>query len=559
MNTPTTYAPPGFAAPIALDLSRNEGRAPRGLALPPDLLAAADLARYPDMEALRAAFACRHGVDTDAVLVTAGADDALLRLCLLTLRSGGEAIVPAPTFEMIDRYVAMAGGALRTVAWPEGPFPTTAVLAAANARTAVVFVVSPNNPTGAVATADDLQQLATALPQAVIVLDAAYAEFASEDLTAPALRHANVVVVRTMSKAYGMAGLRVGYALGSPAVIARLRAFGNPLPVAGVAARVALQRLVTGDADLADHVTAVRAERRELAALLQHLGASPASPAEGNFVLVRGVDAAWLVAAAASLGVALRAFPDRAELRDAVRIGLPGDPAAFASLRRVLRAALAPEALLFDVDGVLVDVARSYRQAIVSTARGFGAAVDERDVAAAKARGHANDDWALTHALIASCGITVTLAEVVERFERCYRTLRETETALVTPAMLREWGKRFRLAAVTGRPRADAEHALARFGFAGCFDAVVVREDAPLKPDPAPVRLALQRLAVQSAWMLGDTVDDIAAARAAGVVPIGVVAPGGDPAEATATLRDAGAARVLTHTLDLDLLLRTNP
>ena len=559
MNPPTTYAPPAFAAPIGLDLSRNEGRPPRDLVLPPDLGAAADLARYPDLAALRDAFAQRHGVEADTVLVTAGADDALLRLCLLALRGGGEAIVPVPTFEMIDRYVAMAGGTLCPVAWPEGAFPTAAVLAAANARTALVFVVSPNNPTGAVASVDDLRRLATALPGVLLVLDAAYAEFADEDLTGAALQHANVVVVRTLSKAWGLASLRVGCALGAPAVIARLRAFGNPLPVAGLAARVALQRLATGDADLADHVASVRDERRELAVLLQRLGARPASPAEGNFVLARGVDAPWLAAAAASLGVALRAFPDRELLRDAVRIGLPGEPVAFAALCRVLRAALAPEALLFDVDGVLVDVARSYRQAIVTTARGFGAAVDERDVAAAKARGHANDDWALTHALVAARGIAVTLAEVVERFERCYRTLRDTETALVTPAMLRAWGKRFRLAAVTGRPRADAAHALTRFGFDGCFDAVVVREDAPLKPDPAPVRLALQRLAVQSAWMLGDTVDDIAAARAAGVVPIGVVAPGSDPAAAVATLRGAGAARVLARTLDLDQLLRTNP
>ncbi|MCU0862333.1 MAG: aminotransferase class I/II-fold pyridoxal phosphate-dependent enzyme [Planctomycetes bacterium] len=559
MNTPTTYAPPAFAAPITLDLSRNEGRAPRGLELPDGLFAAAELARYPDVAPLREAFARRHGVAVDAVLVTAGADDALLRLCLLALRGGGEAVVPQPTFEMIDRYVAMVGGTLQAVPWPDGEFPIEAVLAAANERTAMVFVVSPNNPTGAVATVDDLRRLATALPQALVVLDAAYAEFADEDLCATARQFANVVVVRTLSKAWGLAGLRIGCAIGTPALMARLRAFGNPLPVAGVAARVALQRLATGDADLADHVAAVRRERCELAVELQCLGARPAAPAQGNFVLARGVDAPWLVAAAASLGIALRAFPDREQLRDAVRIGLPGDPVAFARLCAVLRAALAPEALLFDVDGVLVDVSRSYRQAIVATARGFGAGIDDGDVAAAKARGNANDDWAVTHALVAARGITVTRAEVIERFERHYQALRAAETALVTPALLQRWGRRCKLAAVTGRPRADAEHALARFGFAACFDAVVVREDAPLKPDPAPVRLALERLGVQSAWMLGDTVDDLAAARAAGVVPIGVIAPGPAPTAAFSTLHGAGAARVLACTQDLDQLLSLDP
>ncbi|MFN9275803.1 MAG: HAD family hydrolase, partial [Planctomycetota bacterium] len=77
-----------------------------------------------------------------------------------------------------------------------------------------------------------------------------------------------------------------------------------------------------------------------------------------------------------------------------------------------------------------------------------------------------------------------------------------------------------------------------------------------LKPDPAPVRLALRRLGVDGGWMLGDTVDDVAAARAAGVVPIGVVAPGDDQERAQATLAGAGAARVLLRAEELGGLLR---
>jgi phosphoglycolate phosphatase-like HAD superfamily hydrolase len=112
------------------------------------------------------------------------------------------------------------------------------------------------------------------------------------------------------------------------------------------------------------------------------------------------------------------------------------------------------------------------------------------------------------------------------------------------------------VAVVTGRPRSDAERFLADHGLTDTVATVVCMEDAPAKPDPAPVRLALDRLGVRTAWMVGDTVDDLRSARAARVLPIGVPAPGDDPAAAAATLRSAGAARILGSVTDLLEVLR---
>jgi phosphoglycolate phosphatase len=111
------------------------------------------------------------------------------------------------------------------------------------------------------------------------------------------------------------------------------------------------------------------------------------------------------------------------------------------------------------------------------------------------------------------------------------------------------------LAIVTGRPRADALRFLEQFDLLDVFGALVCREDAPLKPDPAPVRAALERLGVRRAWMLGDTRDDLEAARGAGVLPIGVVAAGMDPTHTRLDLERAGAACVLERVNDLEELL----
>src|SRR5438309_659674 len=115
--------------------------------------------------------------------------------------------------------------------------------------------------------------------------------------------------------------------------------------------------------------------------------------------------------------------------------------------------------------------------------------------------------------------------------------------------------KRLPLAVVTGRPRKEARWFLERTEIADLFRAVVCMEDAARKPDPEPVRLALERLGVRRAWMVGNTPDDIRAAAGAGVVPLGVVAPGDDLTATAAALTDAGAARVLDRVADLEELL----
>ncbi len=223
--------PPGA---IALKLDGNEGSLP-ALDLMVDALRGGGpelLRRYPDATALEAALGRRWGVQPARVLVTAGADEAIDRCCRAFLPAGATMLVAEPSFEMLDRYAALAGGELVAVPWAPGPFPTAAMLERLDERTALIAIVSPNNPTGEVATIEDVRRLAGAAPGALVLLDHAYVEYADEDLTAPALTLPNVVVTRTFSKARGLAGCRVGFALGAPAVIAALRAAGGPYPVA---------------------------------------------------------------------------------------------------------------------------------------------------------------------------------------------------------------------------------------------------------------------------------------------------------------------------------------
>ena len=556
------YQVPRHPAPIDLDLRGNEGAVPD-----PDLWPATldpeVLRRYPDPSGVQARLAARFGVRPDRVLVTAGGDDGLDRLCRAVLEPGRTAVLPAPGFEMTRRYARLAGAEVVAVPWPGAAFPVDAVVAACGPDTGLVAVTSPNNPTGAVISRDGLERVCAAARAvgAVVLVDLAYVEFADDDLTPAALAHDHVVVLRTLSKAAGLAGLRVGCMLGHPTVLGWMKAAGAPYAVASPSLAVAARSLDAGDAAMARFVEDVRAGRARIAAALRAAGCAVV-PSQANFVFARRSQVGWMADGLAGLGVGVRTFAGQPDLADAVRVACPPSAAGVDRFCAALSAVTAPQALLLDLDGVLADVSGSYRAAIIAAAADLGVTVTPADITAAKAAGDANNDWVVTQRLLAVGGVSAPLDAVTAAFERHYQGspdqpgLHTTERLIGAPDRLARLAARLPVAIVTGRPRADARRFLDQHGLSPHLSALVCMEDGPPKPDPAPVRAALEALGVQRAWMVGDTPDDLRAARAAGVVPLGVRAPGEPDA---APLWAAGAARVLDSLADLDALLDALP
>src|SRR6059058_358497 len=338
------YPRPTAPGSALLRLDSNEGVLP-----PRELLAGlagADpelLRRYPEVSELEAALAARLAVAPERVIVTAGADEAIDRACRAFLEPTRTLVLPDPCFDMFDRCAALAGGTLERVAWRDGPFPLDRFLERVDARTAIVVVVTPNNPTGAVATLAQARRLAAAAPNALLVIDHVYVEYADEDLTPGVLTLPNALVLRTFSKAWGLAGCRVGYAIGSPYVIGVLRAAGGPYSVAAPSITLALAQLESGEEALRAHVARIRTERGLLTARLAAAGGGIApQPSQANFVLVEcGGRAQPIRAALAERGVVVRDFPGRPGLETSLRITLPGTPTDFERLCAALDAALA--------------------------------------------------------------------------------------------------------------------------------------------------------------------------------------------------------------------------
>ncbi len=333
------YRPRRRRTGITLCLDSNEGYAPQGLLQRISEQAPALLSQYPSASSLESRLAARLGVGPSRLLVTAGADDALDRICRAVLAPGRNIVLPSPTFEMLPRYAVLAGGDVTTVPWLRGPLPTRAIIDAADRNTAAVAVVSPNNPTGSVACTDDLLELRRKLPDVLLLVDLAYGELADDDLGAVALSLPDTLVVRTLSKAWGLAGLRVGYVVGSETVIGWLRRVGNPYAVSAPSIALAEAQL-DDDGEMRAYVQRVRVERTQLYEVLERLGTKPL-PSQGNFVLCEPPSARRLCDGLAERGIAVRDWPDSAELSRFVRISCPGENSNMARLIAALSEVLA--------------------------------------------------------------------------------------------------------------------------------------------------------------------------------------------------------------------------
>jgi histidinol-phosphate aminotransferase len=275
--------------------------------------------RYPDMgsTALYAALAARWQVAPEQLVVGTGSVAVLYHLVQALCEPGDEIVHAWRSFEAYP--IAAAASGARAVPVPLGPGARHDLDAMADAvtdRTRVVLVCTPNNPTGPAVSAAELTALCDRVPSDVlIVVDEAYAEFVRDDAAADGVAafrdRDNVAVLRTFSKAYGLAGLRVGYALAPTEVATAVRTVALPFGVSGVAQAAAVASLrPEAERELMARVDAVVGERERVSAALARLGWEvPRS--EANFVWLPLPDdgaAAGFAAAAEAAGVSVRPF-----------------------------------------------------------------------------------------------------------------------------------------------------------------------------------------------------------------------------------------------------------
>jgi histidinol-phosphate aminotransferase len=271
---------------LRLDFNESTiGCSPRVL----DRLRALDgeaLARYPEREPVEREVAEFLGLDAGQVLLTNGVDEAIHLLCSTYLEPGDEAIIVVPTFAMYAIFAQAEGARVIPVFSGEGSaFPLDDLLSRISLRTRLIAMANPNNPTGAAVPCEVLLQVARAAPRAAVLVDEAYFEFHGATILAHRERPENLFVARTFSKAYGLAGLRIGILAGDASQVGMVRRVASPYNVNAVALAV-LPEALRDRAYVDRYVDEVKRGRSSLEQELAALGLRY-WPSRANFVLVR--------------------------------------------------------------------------------------------------------------------------------------------------------------------------------------------------------------------------------------------------------------------------------
>jgi histidinol-phosphate aminotransferase len=306
VRTLPSYHPP-LAGRDGLRLDFNEntvGCSPRVLERL-RRLGTEEVARYPEREPVEAAVAEAMGVAAAELLLTNGVDEAIHLLCETYLEPGDEALIVVPTYSMYRIYVMAAGA--KVISVPAGRdfvFPGDEVCKRITPRTRLAAIANPNNPTGTVAPPEDLRRIAQAATGAAVLVDEAYFEFYGRSMLPTRNEFPNLFVARTFSKAYGMAGLRVGALMGDAEQMRAVRRVSSPYNVNAVAL-ACLPEALDDQSYIGQYVSEVRESRARLEQVLDSMGIQFWA-SQANFVLARVGAAASFVEHMRRRGILVR-------------------------------------------------------------------------------------------------------------------------------------------------------------------------------------------------------------------------------------------------------------
>jgi histidinol-phosphate aminotransferase len=520
-----------------------------------------DIKFYPAYGTVLDKLAAYNGVKREMILPANGCDEVIGYVFDTFVEQEDTILAVQPSFVMSKIYAGTLGCDYKELPYTEKwEFPVDEVIKSIDAATKLIIVTSPNNPTGEAISRTDLMKVLTAADGRYVLVDETYVSYADGTFIDLLNQYPNLLIARSMSKDFALAGLRFGYLIASEENIGYIKRIIRPYCVNNLAVKAACAAL-----DDIEHlnycVSQVKQSRKLLAEGLKPL-AKKIYPSDANFVLADfGEKAEFIYKKLLKSGIKVKNFGDTPQLENCLRISLPN----VENTKFILETLAPRDLIIFDMDGVLADTSNSYRLAIRGAYEAFsGKTLTSEKVQEAKNRGGLNNDWDLTAYLLEEEGISVDFSELIDKFQQLYWAnggdgFIRNEKLLISQESLAKLAEKYDLAVFTGRPKQEALFALENWGIDKYFSPVITMEDPPRglgKPNPWGVNEILRITGGKKAYYLGDTVDDMFAARQAGVVGIGVLPPQDKSETLKRALLAHGAAEVLENTEHLVQLLQ---
>ncbi|MEI8377674.1 MAG: aminotransferase class I/II-fold pyridoxal phosphate-dependent enzyme [bacterium] len=505
---------------------------------------------YPAYESLTTAIAQYQGISQDMVLPTNGADEALNYIINTFVEPDENIVTVTPSFLMSKIYSRITGAEYREVEYQEKwVYPIDETLSAIDAKTKLIIVTTPNSPTGELVLDENLLKVIENAQNALVMIDETYASYANKSYVYLAKEYSNVAIIKSMSKDFAIAGLRLGYIISDRQNINYVRTIASPCNVNNIASIAAI-------AALSDrrHLEMVKSEiEKSKKYMIESLSdIATVYPSDANFLCIDFGDKAQAVYERLLLNNIKTKMYTEGILENHFRLTVP----PLLQAKKLVDIIKPKNLIVFDMDGVLIDVGNSYRLAVKKTYEYFsGQELRIERIQEAKNLGGLNNDWDLTEYLLLEEGIILEKQFIIDKFQEFYfgengEGLIQNEELLICKNILKSLAKNHHLAIFTGRPKKEAIFSLEYFGIKNLFSSIVTMDnlDEDLqKPNPYGLFMIMSKLKPKNVFYLGDTLDDMIAAHEAKVNAVGVLPPQDKTKNLKKLLKLNGAMVVLNN------------
>jgi histidinol-phosphate aminotransferase len=521
---------------------------------------------YPEYGAFTKRIADLYGVSEKSVTLTNGSDEGISVIASTFIEPNVDgAVVSDPCFSMIPHNLIISGAKLiRVPVRTDLSFDVEGISAALATGVKLAMFATPENPTGAVLQPEQVVKWCEKFPATLFVIDEAYGEFGPGSMLSLISRFDNLLILKTFSKAWGLAGLRLGLVFGQEQVIELLERVKSPFSVNAAAIWSAGQLL-----DKADQVKdKARKQIDRLAALapaIQERGFGVVTGSANSLLMSAGIHAHKLTSLCKENSVLVRnrsgsAVPpfsvsdngsgnaevklsSRFPLWGKIRVNV-GTESEHDRFLKVIDRFRGSYGVIFDLDGTLADTSRSFDRAVHDLVLAHsGKELKEGELNSLRAEGGFNDDWVATVELLRRRGVATTYTQIApEGLKRYLEVAPASETLMCDLEMLARLRRRHKLFIVTGRARCEFEPVWGSI-LTPAFDGIYCVDDRPdLVPKPAPdfLQAVMKDFSLTDGVYVGNAVDDMQSAVAAGIERIGVTTE-----QSAEVLESAGALFVL--------------
>ncbi len=517
-----------------------------------------EIAHYPYYGDLYEALSAFNKVSSDSIVITNGADEALSSTFNAFVSSEENVVTVSPSFSMPKIYAEIIGAQYIEVPYKsKWVYPFESVISAINDKTKAILITTPNNPTGDIVPLEQIIEILEKFPQKLVIIDETYTTYSGISNVCLTEKFDNALVIKSMSKDFGLAGLRLGYIVSNSENIKNIKKVLSPYNVNSVAVSAGIASLE--DKSYSSHVKSEIADAKAyLMKEFKEMGFVPYD-SFANFILVDFGDKTDLIYnKLKACGVSVKTFSSE-ELKTHLRITIPTKSAS----RRLINCIKSKITLVFDMDGVLVDVSDSYHEAIKFTYNYFtGKELADEMIREAKKQGGLNNDWDLTDYLIKQSSFKFPYENIVKVFQKQYWNDGDgsinNETLLVDLSMLDELSKKYNMAIFTGRPKDEALYTLDKFNIKHYFTKIVTMNDLPperQKPHTTGLYMIKDSFITEQLIYFGDTVDDAKCAKDFGAYGVGVLPPSDKSEELRSALLKSGQQKVINGINELKDIL----